>query len=496
MRGERKARNLKPYYYLYTFGCGFLLAIAFGYWRSVELIWLYSAILVAYIFYKIFSLNYFLLLCFFLIGLFLGFSRWQYVNFNQQQQSKNFIFAEKIELVGQIVSEVDVRTDRQLLTLKPNVEENNNHNSTGKILITTTLYPSYQYGDILKIRGELKPPVIFPDFDYAAYLERFGIVAVMYYPQIIHVGQTDSFYSWLLKIKLKLIDQVNKLLPEPEASFLNGLLWGAKRAIPAVVLEQFNITGTTHIVALSGYNITVLGLIVFFIAPWLGLHRKKAFWLVVFIIILFIFLTGYPASVVRAGIMGILVLVAYRWGGGVKPGILLITSATLMCAINPYILLADVGFQLSFLATIGLIYLTPWLEKFGTFLPLKLGIRESVIATLAAIIMTTPLIIYQFGRFSVVALVVNVLILFVIPLVMAIGFLAVLISLILFPLGQLLAWLSYFGLHYIILVTGFFSKLPFASLLMIKPNLLLVVFIYILISIFIFYVQRKTKVLV
>lgn len=495
MRGESKQRDLKPYYFLYALGGGFLLAIAIGYRWSVELIWFYAAILFIYIIYKFFSVPYFLLLGFFVIGLFLGFGRWQYINSNQQQSDKDLIYAKTIDLTGQVIGEVDVRTDRQLLTIRP-ITENNEKNFKKKVLITTTLYPNYQYGDILKIKGELKQPVVFPDFNYAAYLERFGISAVMYYPHITYFGQADSFYAHLLKIKLSLIDQVNKLLPEPEASFLNGLLWGAKRAIPAEVLEQFNLTGTTHIVALSGYNITVLGLIVFFISPWLGLHRKKAFWLVVLIIILFIFLTGYPASVVRAGIMGILVLIAYRWGGGVKPGILLISSATFMCAVNPYILLVDVGFQLSFLATIGLIYLTPWLEKFSSFLPIKIGIRESILATLAAIIMTTPLIIYQFGRFSVVALVTNVLILFVIPLVMAIGFFGVLISFILFPIGQFIAWLTYLGLHYIILVTKYFSQLPFASLFVVKPNLFLVIFVYLLISIFIFYVQRKTSSLV
>lgn len=495
MRGESKAKDLKPYYFLYATGGGFLLAVAIGYWWQVELIWFYVAILFIFISYKFFLVRNFLLLLFFVIGLFFGFSRWYFVNSNQLQHNEQFNFEQSIELIGRVVGEVDIRTDRQLLTIIP-INEIDKTDYKQKILVTTPLYPSYQSGDILKIKGEIKKPVVFSDFNYAAYLERFGIVAVMYYPTIKYFGHTKSLYPQLLKIKINLIDQVNKLLPEPEAAFLNGLLWGAKRAIPAKVLEQFNLTGTTHIVALSGYNITVLGLIVFFISPWLGLHRKIAFWAVVITIILFIFLTGYPASVVRAGIMGILVLIAYRWGGGVKPGILLISSATVMCAVNPYILLVDVGFQLSFLATIGLIYLVPWLEKFSSFLTIKMGIKESVLATSAAIIMTTPLIIYQFGRFSVVALVVNILILFVIPLVMAMGFLSVLVSYIFFPLGQIIAWLTYLGLHYIILVTEFFSKLQFASLLIVKPNIFLVIAIYLIIFSFIFYVQRKASSLV
>lgn len=494
MRRESKQKDLKPYYFLYTTGGGFLLAIALGYWWQVELIWFYGAILFIFIIYKFFSLGNFLLLLFFVVGLFFGFWRWHYINIAKLQK-ENLTFEQTVEIVGRVVGEVDIRTDRQLLTILP-VNGTAESDFKKKILVTIPLYPTYQSGDILEIKGELKKPAVFSDFDYAAYLERFGILAVVYYPQVKYSGRVENLSTELLKIKVKLIDRVNKLLPEPEASFLNGLLWGAKRAIPPKVLEQFNLTGTTHIIALSGYNITVLGLIVFFISPWLGLQRKVAFWLVLIIILLFIFLTGYPASVVRAGIMGILVLIAYRWGGGVKPGILLICSASAMCAINPYILMVDVGFQLSFLATIGLIYLVPWLEKVTLFFPLKMAIKEPVLATSAAIIMTAPLIIYQFGRFSLVALLVNVLILFIIPVVMALGFLSVVVSFVFYPLGQLIAWLTYLGLHYIILVTEFFSKLSFASLFIAKPSIFLVMLVYLIIFSFIFYVQRKTSALV
>ncbi len=495
MRGESNIKVIKPYYFLYLGLSGFLLGIALGYFWTWSFFYFYLLFLTLFLGYYFFRWSGFLFFLVVISGCWLGIARWQQIKNYFPALSQQLAFDQNLTLTVKVVTETDIRVDRQLLTVSP-FDHSTNKYFSQKILITAPLYPSYQYGDILQLAGKLKQPAVFSDFDYAAYLERFGIVAVVYYPAIKYIGREENILSKLLLVKNNLIDRVNRLLPEPEAAFLNGLLWGAKRSIPATVLKQFNLTGTTHIVALSGYNITVLGLIVFFIAPWFGIHRKFAFWLVVIMVVIFIFLTGYSASVVRAGIMGIAVLVAYRWGGGVKPAILLLASAAIMCAVNPYILILDVGFQLSFLATIGLIYLVPWLEKFLHFLPYKLGIKESVLATTAAMIMTTPLIVYQFGRLSLVSLLVNVLILFVIPLVMAGGFLAVIISYIIQPLGQLIAWLTYLGLHYIIVITEFFSRWRLVALVIDKPHIVWIGLVYLFIFLFIFYEQRKKTSLV
>jgi len=487
-------KNFKHYFFLYCFSGGWLVGATLGYFYQPPTVVLYSSLIIVILFYFYWPQIKILCLLFVIVGCLFGFWRWEFLSVPTAEQNQIWKDNE-VELRVQVVAEVDIRTDRQLITVK----KNDIYSQTDdRILITAPLYPTFNYGDVLVVKGKLQPPPVFTDFDYAAYLARFGISSVMYYPQLSFVNQKFSFYGQLLGLKIKLIDRVNQLLPEPEAAFLNGLLWGAKRSIPTPIREQFNITGTTHIVALSGYNITVLGLIIFLIAPWLGLHRRYAFWLVLLIIVMFILLTGYPASVVRAGIMGILVLIAYRWGGGVKPGILLITSATVMSAINPYILLFDVGFQLSFLATIGLIYLAPVLEKIfislRISLPTKFGLKESVIATSAAIIMTAPLIIYQFGRFSLVALLVNILILFVIPLIMALGFMAVLVSFIFYSGGQLLAWLAYVGLHYVIFITGYFSNFSWAMVNISSPGLLTILIVYIILILIIFYARRSWSV--
>ena len=483
--------QVKPYYYVYAIGGGFLFGIAVGNFFLPAIFFLYGLILGIIILFIIWQHTKWLLVVFFLLGSFFAFVRWQTIfSFGENNNIRQLVNKSE-KLIIQVSAEPDIRADKQLLTTRVKLSTSDNW-LHGRALITVPLYPQFQYGDIIAMQGELLIPTVFPDFNYERYLARHGIYAVAYYPEVILLESTNSAYKKLLNVKDILINKVGKMLPEPEASFLNGLLWGAKRAMFEPVLEKFNITGTTHVVALSGYNITILGLIIFFIAPWLGLGRKKAFWLALSIIGLFVLITGYPASVVRAAIMGIMVLVAYRWGGGIKPGILLIVSASLMCFINPFVFLWDAGFQLSFLATIGLIYVMPNLEKYFYWVPLKFGLRETVLATTSAIIMTTPLILFQFDRFSLVALPANILILFVIPLAMAVGFLAVLTSFIWFYLGQVIGWLAYLLLHYVIFITDFLSQVKYASL-QVLLSLNMMILIYIVLFAILFYVNKKSS---
>ncbi len=449
----------RSYYFVYFCTVGFFIGLILASFYTFSWLWLYTIALFGVIAFVSNLNNKWIIalalsVIFISIGIFRLQASWPIID----QNHVSFYVDRQVKISGVVSAEIEQRINSQKIILD-NIGYNGK-NLSGKILVTVPLYPEYEYGDKLEMIGSIKEPVAFDGFAYDKYLARYNIYALCYYPKIIKIesGQGNIFYRKLLNLKINLIQRVNKMLPEPEASFLGGLLWGAKRSIPKDVMDNFNATGTTHIVALSGYNISILGLIIFFLAPWIGINRKNAFWVVFSIIIFFIIITGYPASVVRAGIMGLLVLVAYRWGGGVDKGILLALSAFFMCFFNPKILFYDVGFQLSFLATIGLLYLMPILEEKLACFTKRFSLRETVSATLSAIILTGPLIVYQFNRFSLVSLIVNILILFVIPFTMALGFLAVLTSFIWYPLGQILAWLAYLPLFYVIKVTELFGS--------------------------------------
>jgi competence protein ComEC len=288
------------------------------------------------------------------------------------------------------------------------------------------------------------------------------------------VGMT-FLMSRILNVKGLVAEKVNQLWHEPHASFMAGLLYGYRGGLGSLN-EAFNRTGVTHIIAISGYNISIVASILFAVlVKGFWINRKKAFWGILIGIGLFVLFTGASASVVRAGIMGSLVLLARQLGRQKAIANVLALTALLMTLHNPFVLLWDAGFQLSFVAVVGLIYLAPLLAPKFEKIPEAFGLRESVVSTLSAIIATLPLIAYQFGRVSLVALPANILILWLIPFLMMLGFLAVMLSFIFMPVAQVIAWIAWAGLSYIILVVKWLSGLGFASVSVVVPFVVVLV---------------------
>jgi competence protein ComEC len=342
-------------------------------------------------------------------------------------------------------------------------------NLKGKVLLQSALYPRYEYGDELKINCVLKKPAIIygSTFDYEKYLLRYGVQSTCANAQVskISSGNASTAASLVLYFKEKIKKMITRLWPEPRAGFMAGLLYGSRSGLPEDLSDNFNRTGVTHIIAVSGFNITIIVTALMFILIRAGLYRQQAFWAVVFSTVVFVFFTGASASVVRAAIMGIAVLVGQHIGRPGQAGRLLVFAAALMILFNPYILWWDAGFQLSFLSTLGLVYVSPLLNKllYNDKIDASSPVAESFTATVSAIIATMPLILYQFGRLSIVAPLVNMLILWLIPWLMLSGFISVLAGFICFPLGQLSAWITGAGLSYVIMVVNWFGSKKWAA---------------------------------
>ncbi|OGY91686.1 MAG: hypothetical protein A3H70_01465 [Candidatus Komeilibacteria bacterium RIFCSPLOWO2_02_FULL_48_11] len=336
----------------------------------------------------------------------------------------------------------------------------------GRLLIKTALYPQYQYGDLLKITCAIEAPEQIEDFAYDKYLARYDIYSVCWRGQIEKIGsnQGNLIKAALLSIKARFIGAINSSLPEPHASLLAGILVGARRGIPDYLLEAFNRVGVTHIIAISGSNITIIAAALLILMQSIGVSRRRTFWLISLGIGAFVIMTGASASVVRAGIMGLFVLLASQLGRATRATNALVFTAFVMLLINPKILVFDAGFQLSFLATMGIVYISPILQNLAKRWPKLFGLKEVLIATLSAIIMTTPLILYQFGRFSVIAPLANLLIVPAVPTVMAVGFITGLVSLASSAVGSVIGWGAWTLLEYIIRVAEFLSSWSFASL--------------------------------
>jgi competence protein ComEC len=223
-----------------------------------------------------------------------------------------------------------------------------------------------------------------------------------------------------------------------------------------------------------------------------GLWRRQAFWMVVVSVWLFVVLVGLSASAVRAAIMGTIVILGERLGRPLSIGTVLVFTASLMLLHNPLVLLYDAGFQLSFLATLGLVYISPLINhKINLKTPSDLtrAISESFAVTLSAIIATLPLMLFQFGTISLVALPANLIVVPIIPWIMLASFVSVLASVVFFPLGQAVALLTSFGLQYVIRLATFFGSVPGSTVSITIPWWAMVISYLVVV----WYVQRKSK---
>jgi len=427
-------------------------------------------------------------------------------------------YGEIMDLQAVVVDEPDIRQDKVNYVVKSikykafvpssgrGVESASNVN--GRLYLQLPLYPRYNYGDELKLTCRVNQPEPTTDgFRYDMYLARFGIFALCTNPQVQRVGEGSSahaqskegnfFYDKIFKLKNAVAQKVQTLWVEPQASFMAGLLYGYRGGL-GDYNELFNRTGVSHIVAVSGYNISVIAVVLSTILIYLWVPRKKAFWLIVGGIILFVIFTGASASAVRAGVMGIVALLAKQLGRLSRLTNILVLAVVVMAVQNPLVLIWDAGFQLSFAAMCGLVFIAPLIEK-----PLKklfhindahipqffLSINEALAVTLSAIIATLPLILYQFGRLSIVAPLVNLLILWIIPYIMLLGFVSVILAFVFQPLGQLLAYLGHFGLQYILIVVKWFGNLTFSAVEM-KISWWVMVVMY---GVMIYIIYKKTK---
>jgi len=402
-------------------------------------------------------------LSFFFLALFLGILRYQ-IAFPLFSNAVSNYNGEKVELVGYISSEPDVRMDGVRYIVKSEQLIGNMESLSGRVYVKSGLYPRYSYGDRLKLTCHLEAPEPVEDFAYDKYLARYGVFSVCAGAKIekIGSGEGNALFRAILGLKENVAERISVLWHEPYASFMAGLLYGYRGGL-GQLNELFSRTGVTHIVAISGYNITLIATLLITFCIALCIPRKKAFWLVVFGIIVFLIFAGLSASVVRAGIMGILVLIAKQMGRASRIGNVLIFTAVIMTLQNPFVLIFDAGFQLSFLSTVGLVYLSPKIEPFFSKVPTAFGLQESIVATLSATIVTLPLILYQFGRLSLVSLPVNILILWIIPFIRMIGFFAVVVGIVFKPIALLLSWIAWGGMAYIVEIVRWFSSLSFAA---------------------------------
>jgi competence protein ComEC len=364
-----------------------------------------------------------------------------------------------------------------------------NLSANGLLLARVDANQMFRYGDIIRLRGKLKTPPENEDFSYRDYLAAQNIHSYMSSAEVtILPGRGGNIFSAALyALKERSLANIYRIFPDPESSLLAGILLGVDTGLTRELQQAFKNTGTAHIIAISGFNISIIaGLFITLFSRFFGPRWGSA--LAFLGIIFYTILVGGDAAVWRAAIMGSLALFARQIGRRQLAMNTLLTVAMLMCLWNP-LYIWDVGFQLSFFATLGLILYAEPFSQFASNIMYRFlaattvekiiqPISDFILLTFAAQVTTIPIMAYHFQRISLVSFIANPFILPAQPAVMILGGLAVLLSLIWIPLGQLAAWVAYPFTLYTIRIVELFDRVPHGTIFLGDFSLWIVILFY------------------
>lgn len=436
--------------------------------------------------------------CFAFIALFLGISHYSFFDFKNRAELS---YDKEILITGKIIKKPEIDFKSQKVVIQTLNNSDLNLRKPANLLVSLPHYPSYQYGNVINFKGKIEKPGVINGFDYGRYLKKSLIYGVVNQPQDVEqipveLSKKEKAVKSLYSVSTAFEKSLNQILPEPHASLAAGLILGIKRNIPDYFNEALGVTGLTHIIALSGYNITII--LVVLGELLLGyLNRKQVFAVGALVAIGFVILTGAASSVVRAAIFSLMVIFGRTIGRQADFSNLILLAAVIMLVLNPFLLRSDIGFQLSFLAFAGIIYLSPIIQKLfekDKYKKIPKFIKNPLTETLGAQILVAPLILTAFGRFSLISPVANVLVLWIVPLSMGLAFLAGLGGIIFYPLGKALSFFIWPCLEFIIKIVIALSKIPFASF-EIKSGLWAIgLILYLLIACYFTWLAKKLKV--
>ncbi len=382
------------------------------------------------------------------------------------------LVGQKISFEATISEEPDMRDVSARYIINP-------ASSKSQVLIIANRFPELKYGDKIRVSGRLDLPKNFTanngtEFDYVSYLSKDKIHFLIYNPSIQKMEEYsgNKIVASLYSLKNIFIKNISAVVSEPNSSLLGGVIFGAKESLGQALLDDFRKVGLIHIVVLSGYNITIIAVGVFWSLSFFG-KRNLSFILSVIFILLFATMVGWGATVIRAVVMALISILALFLGRPSDALRWLFIAGLLMLLWNPLILFYDPSFQLSFMATLGLILFSPFIENFisssklSKFITAKFKLREIISSTLAVQFFVLPLLIKMSGFVSLISFFINPIILPLVPWAMAFGALTGAVGLIPF-VGKILSWpfgiISYFISQIIISLTEFSSHLPLATL--------------------------------
>ncbi len=341
------------------------------------------------------------------------------------------------------------------------------------------------YGTVLTLKAEInrpKPATNPGGFNYQRYLASIGISGTVNVMNISEIKISGKGSGWIIKkmgykIKNTVLGIVRECLPKNQAGLIAGMIIGYKDGLDENAYEAFRKAGLTHIMVASGMNIAFIILPLTFLFRKLRLTRKVANIIIMCVLVLFIFVTGFSASVVRAVIMGIMILTGQIIMRETDIYTSISAAVLLLLLYNPFMIF-DIGFQLSFAATISLVMFYPSIKAAVSFKYVPEIVSDTLAATLAAQIGVVPISIYYFNSLSLVSVISNLLVVPTVQVITIIGFIMVFTGLININLAVLIGYINNSVLSFVLFVTEISSKFPYATIKIPTPSILLISIYY------------------
>lgn len=392
---------------------------------------------------------------------------------------------------GYVDSEVEIDSQgKAKFILKTNKIEylDSSKNIKGRLIA----YISKNTGNTLKYRSRVKFQSVIEEpkaatnpggFDYKRYLASISSSGTVYLPDFsaieLHGNKGGGFVQKLgINIKKKVLGIIEYSLDENQAGLLSGMLIGYKDGLGEAAYTAFSKAGLTHIMVASGMNVAFIILPFAFLFKKLRVNNFTANIATISILILFVFITGFSASVVRAVIMGVIILTGKIIMRETDIFTSVSAAAIILLFLNPFTIF-DIGFQLSFGATISLVLFYPSLKKFFDHKYVPNLVSDTLAATIAAQIGVVPITLYYFNSFSTISILSNLLVVPLVQIITIIGFIMVFAGLLNTYMAVLIGYINNTFLSFVLFITEYTSKIPYASLKLTTPPMTLIIIYYI-----------------
>ena len=476
-----------------TIVIGYLIGIIYGLYFEKSIVLFFAGLLAIYYFfleilkkkkvikYLKFLLTKQIITCIVLVGIVSNFYiLYKDKNYNNFQSE----LEEKINITGIIISSPEEKEYSYLYKIKEI-----DSRKCFLLYVSKSSKNIYEYGDLLKISADVIKPSQkrnYKGFDYKSYLKSKKIYAILKstnYIELLEKNKASKAFTYANKLKEEIIKGINKFLPGETGKLLIGILLGDKTNIDEDILENFQKTSVLHILSVSGMHISYITLFIIYLLDKLNVYKKTISVVTIIALMIFMFITGFSPSVVRASIMGIVALGAnifYR-RNDISTSIAL--SLLIILVYNPF-LMNNIGLRLSYGGTIGILLLQKILAKKIKF--------NLVSVSLSAQIMIMPICAYSFNEISLIFLISNILIGSIIGVIVILGIITVLLYFIIPILPNLIAIILNVFLKYLIFITEFLSKIPYSSIIVVRPYIINVI-LYYLIFIYICYINNLNK---